>query len=100
MSILDAEDLATMHQDAGGVLVVYGSSETWGLFDELGAEVFTGGAGADVFDHDRVIGIPRGALGTVPTGVTLTVDGTDYIVRAKTLEEPDGGRELFLLGDS
>jgi hypothetical protein len=89
--MLGDEDLDTFGADFG-VEVRYGQSTVTANFDTEDALAQDGG-GFGVVSRRQSVLVPAGALGTVVQDGTITIDGTDYVVRRVEREPPDMAME-------
>ena len=94
---MDALDRAEMFEDSDGVQATFSGSTDWGHLEDPTAELF---GSPDLVDTDRVfVTDADGDLADVPITSTLTIGGTDYIVRAFS-RDADGGLVRYLLADN
>lgn len=93
---LDTSSLAYMIEKAGGLLVRYAGTTAYGLLDYPDEELF--GDEASIVAANRFLTMKTGAI-AAGKGDTVTVDGTDYVVR-KAMKVDDGLLTVYWLGDS
>ena len=77
------------------VPVTFGTSRTRGLFDD-DTQTVDDGNGAFVSQTVRTLTGPTATLSTLDEGDTVTIDGDDYVVRAKHARD-DGHLMQFLV---
>lgn len=85
--MLGDDDLTTFGADFG-VEVRYGQYTVTANFDTEDA-VQQDGGGFGVVGRRQSVLVPTGSLGTVVQDGTITIDGTDYVVRHVEGEPPD-----------
>lgn len=85
-----------MLKAAGGLLVKYQGTSTYGLMDAPDVTIL--GAEAAVKSTDRILTLKTGVL-SAGKGDTITVDGTSYVIR-KSMAVDDGELTRYWLTDA
>lgn len=97
---MDELDRAAMFEDSGGIEATSGGKTAWGHLEEPTAEVFADPA---LVDADRAfVTDAAGDLGAgvLTIGATMTIGGTDYILRGPGVRIADGGLIAYPLAEN